>query len=92
MIIKCLMLGLLLVGCTNNNCPKDPYRKYIFGDKVKVISGFFKGQTGIIISRWQMYERGCVIRAFKVQLDYSLKQNDPAIATISQYKLFVERK
>jgi hypothetical protein len=79
-----LILLFSLTGCFTSDCAKDVYRDYKYGDQVKVVAGFYKGQTGVIIARSWMYVRNCSTKAFIVRL------NDSKEAEISQYALFVE--
>jgi len=87
-----LMLLMTLVGCSVK-CDKFQYRDYRYKDKVTVIVGFYKGQTGVIQNRSKFYEwvkedwkmdQMCRYPSFEVKLD-----NGEEI-DISQTKLFVD--
>lgn len=80
-----ILLSLLLVGCAGESCPKDDWREYYYGDKVNVISGFYKGSEGIIIDRtWIYNSNDCITRAFKIEL----QREGHAEVTVSQYDLY----
>jgi len=92
--MKLLLLTLLmfLIGCSSP-CGKFQYRDYRYNDKVTVIAGFYKGQTGTILDRGGYYgyikedwrlDNMCRFPSFKIQLDNSDKEP----VNISQTKLF----
>ena len=83
-----LLLILFTVGCSQENCSDSDkkFRDYSYNERVKVISGFYKGQTGKIVSHsWVYTPVGCNIPGFEVRLD-STKE----VVTISQFDLYVE--
>jgi hypothetical protein len=83
-----LILSLLLTGCFNiKKCPPQEWREYSYNSKVKVVSGFYKGQTGKIRSKAWTYDGDCSLPAFEVQLDLN-----GDLVKISQYDLYVEVK
>jgi hypothetical protein len=77
---------LIFSGCSVKTCPPDSRRSYVYGDRVRVHSGFYKGQRGIIIEGSRRYTlRGCITPYFKLRL------TDGREVEIDQYSLFVER-
>lgn len=85
-----LLLLFLFVSCSNN-CPKDEFRRYRYGDEVKVIAGFYKGSEGIIISRGYKYKKSCAHKTFEVRLNHSSwAGGKPRNVNIEQEFLYVE--
>jgi hypothetical protein len=83
-----LIAALFLTGCFKNltgKCPGKDFRQYTYMDSVKVTNGFYKGQTGRIVSHTWIYDGDCSIPGFVVRLD--LNGED---VRISQFDLFVE--
>lgn len=77
-----LFMFLFLTNCNYSVC-KSSFRDYKYHDNVRVIAGFYKGQTGKIISQSWIYEPDmCNTPAFKILLDI-----DGSIVLVSQYAL-----
>jgi len=70
LIIKILILCLFLIGCNSKKCPKPYYRKYLYGDKIRVRIGFYKGSSGTIVQRVFMYDSrtNCSVNGFIVKI------------------------
>lgn len=92
--MRTLLLGLMLVlASCGNNCPKLKYRDYVYGDRVEVVAGFYKGQWGNIRGRGSYYVKSCYVPHFIVDLDYNKDLGfSLSEVEIPQYDLFVHRK
>jgi len=65
-----IIAALFLTGCYDNDkCPDRTFREYKYQDRVEVISGFYKGQTGKILSGAWTHEENCSFPSFKIKLD-----------------------
>ena len=78
-----IVAALFLTGCNKSeNCPSTEFRNFIYNESVKVVSGFYKGQTGKIVSGVWVYERECGIPGFVVRLDFNNSE-----VKINQYNI-----
>jgi PBP1b-binding outer membrane lipoprotein LpoB len=83
-----LIAALFLTGCfKSNSCPKKEFREYIYNQSVKVTSGFYKGQTGKIISGAWVFESDCATPGFSIRLDLNGEE-----VKVSQFDLYAEEK
>jgi hypothetical protein len=69
-----LILSLVLSACSPwdryVNCPKLEWAPYKFNDKVTIVSGFYEGQQGRIVSQaWYYNSSSCNTLSFMVKLD-----------------------
>lgn len=69
------MCFLFLTSCVINTAP-NPYKPFKFNDKVKILSGFYEGQTGVIIMRIDLYQPGGNINGFRVKFDLDKEERD----------------
>lgn len=84
-----LVLMGLFTGCgmTESRCPSDPYRDYVYGDRAEVISGFYKGRSGVIVDRSRLIRNNCTVKSFVIHFDdYPIGR-----IVVSQYSIYVER-
>lgn len=74
MKIFILMLSLLtLLGCSKNDTPiqvNTPGTEIIYGTRVRILTGFYKGQEGTVDKAWGDISDGCN-EEYRVDLDGS---------------------
>jgi len=77
---------MFILGCSNP-CSEIQRRGYMYGDKVEVINGFYKGQKGIVFDKSttitkKKYSMFCIVPAFDIRLE-----NGNEIQSVSQLYL-----
>jgi hypothetical protein len=82
-LLICLVL-LLSTGCYNTSNTEEKL-KFIYGDKVIVIEGFFKNQSGVIRDYTTMYSTDC-------PLAYRIYTYSAGLITVCSRHIELEKK